>query len=162
MSTDTQIQRERPDQPEVVAMLDALDRYLASLYPPEANHILDMAALLAPEVRFVVARRQGRAVGCGAVRLMPAEAATQGQPYGEVKRMFVDPAQRGQGLGRQLLQALEADLRDSGVGQSLLETGAAQTEAVALYQRCGYQPCAPFGGYPDNGLSVFYRKALWA
>ena len=61
MTTDTQIQRERPDQPDVVALLDALDTYLASLYPPEANHILDVTALLAPEVRFVVARQIGRA-----------------------------------------------------------------------------------------------------
>jgi hypothetical protein len=30
----------------------------------------------------------------------------------------------------------------------------------ALYERCGYAPRGPFGGYPDNGLSVFYGKAL--
>ena len=160
MTTDTQIQRERPDQPDVVALLDALDTYLASLYPPEANHILDVTALLAPEVRFVVARQLGRAVGCGAVRLMPAEAATGDQPYGEIKRMYVAPEQRGQGLGQQLLQALQSDLRDSGVDQALLETGQAQAEAVALYRKLGFEPCTAFGGYPDNGLSVFYRKAL--
>ena len=34
------IRPERPDQPDVVALLGALDAYLASLYPPEANHIL--------------------------------------------------------------------------------------------------------------------------
>ena len=39
----------------MVALLDGLDRYLASLYPPEANHILDVQALLAPEVDFLVA-----------------------------------------------------------------------------------------------------------
>ncbi len=95
MSTDTVIRPERPDQPEVRALLDALDTYLARLYPPEANHILDVRALMAADVRFVVARIQGRAVGCGAVRLMAAEAETGGVAYGEVKRMFVAPDWRG-------------------------------------------------------------------
>jgi hypothetical protein len=40
------------------------------------------------------------------------------------------------------------------------ETGAAQTEAVRLYERCGYARRAAFGGYPDNGLSRFYAKVL--
>ena len=42
------IAQERPDQPEIAALLDALDAYLGTLYPPEANHILDVQALLAP------------------------------------------------------------------------------------------------------------------
>jgi hypothetical protein len=70
MSDRTVIHRERPDQPEVMALLADLDAYLGSLYEPEANHIRD------------------------------------------------DPAQRGRHLG-----------------------GA-------------------FGGYPENGLPVFYAKPL--
>lgn len=146
------IRPERPDQADVVALLDALDAYLASLYPPEANHILDVQALLAPDVRFLVARSDGVAVGTGAVRL--------GDGYGEVKRMYVAPSQRGQRIAEQLLQALEAQLRSEGVAQARLETGRDQAEALRLYQRCGYTRCAPFGGYPDNGLSVFLGKAL--
>ncbi|WP_425260528.1 GNAT family N-acetyltransferase [Rubrivivax sp. RP6-9] len=146
------IRPERPDQADVVALLDALDAYLASLYPPEANHILDVQALLASDVRFLVARRDGVAVGTGAVRLGPG--------YGEVKRMYVAPTQRGQRIAEQLLQALEAQLRSEGIAQARLETGRDQAEALRLYQRCGYTRCAPFGGYPDNGLSVFLGKAL--
>lgn len=146
------IRPERPDQADVVALLDALDAYLASLYPPEANHILDVQALLAPDVRFLVARSDGVAVGTGAVRL--------GDGYGEVKRMYVAPSQRGQRIAEQLLQALEAQLRSEGIAQARLETGRDQAEALRLYERCGYTRCAPFGGYPDNGLSVFLGKAL--
>jgi putative acetyltransferase len=158
MNADPLIRCERADQPDVMALLDALDAYLASLYAPEANHILDVQALLAPEVCFLVARRAGRAVACGAVRAMPAEPASGGQPYGEIKRMYVDPALRGQRLGARLLEALEAELRSKGIRQALLETGGDQHEALRLYQRCGYRACPAFGGYPDNGLSVFYRK----
>lgn len=160
MNVEIAIRRERADQADVVALLDALDAYLATLYAPEDNHILDVQALLAQDVRFFVARHDGQAVGCAAVRLMPAEAATGGLAYGEVKRMYVSPARRGQRLGVRLLHTLEATLRDEGLGQALLETGRDQHEALRLYQHCGYQPCAAFGGYPDNGLSVFLRKVL--
>ncbi len=154
------IRRERPDQPDVRALLVALDDYLASLYAPEDNHILGIEQLLAADVTFLVARCDGVAVGCGAVRTMPAEPATGDAAYGEIKRMYVDPAWRGLRIAERLLDGLEADLRGRGIGQALLETGRDQTAALALYRRCGYQAHGPFGGYPDNGLSVFLAKAL--
>ncbi len=154
------ISRESPDQPEVVDLLAALDRYLASLYPPEANHILGVQELLAPQVSFLVARRGGVIVGTAAARRMPGEPDTAGAPYGEIKRMYVDPAQRGERIGAQLLTALETGLRSEGYRLALLETGSDQAEAVRLYERSGYLRRPPFGGYPDNGLSVFYGKAL--
>ena len=154
------IRRERPDQPDVMALLDALDRYLASLYEPEANHILDVAALLAPEVGFFVARDGGQAVATGAIRRMAGVPASGDPPFGEIKRMYVDPARRGEHIAQRMLAELEQALRAEGCRLALLETGRHQLEAVRLYERCGYTPCAPFGGYPDNGLSVFYGKAL--
>ena len=66
MSDAIVIRPERPDQPEVVALLRALDAYLASLYPPEANHILSVQALLSAEVSFFVARAGRTLVGTGA------------------------------------------------------------------------------------------------
>lgn len=154
------IRRERPDHPEVLALLAQLDRYLASLYPPEANHILDVQALQAPEIDFLVAEMAGGIVGCGAVRRMPGEAATGGRPYGEVKRMMTAPAARGQGIAERIIAALEAALRERGIALALLETGEEQRAAVRLYERCGYRRRGAFGGYPDNGLSVFYEKVL--
>lgn len=154
------IRQERPDHPQVTALLDGLDRYLATLYPPEANHILDVQALLAPEVHFLVAELDGRLVGCGAFRRMPGEPDTGGRPYGEIKRMMTAPAARGRGVGTALMQALEARLVAEGLGLALLETGEDQVEAVRLYERCGYRRRGPFGGYPDNGLSLFYEKRL--
>lgn len=155
-----EIRPTRPDHPEVLALLAGLDDYLAGLYPPEANHILDPQALLAPEVDFLAAWVDGRPVACGAVRRMPGEPATAGRAYGEVKRMMTLPSQRGQGLGRRLMDALEQRLRAGGVDLALLETGRDQHEAVRLYTRCGYRERPAFGGYPDNGLSLFLEKAL--
>ena len=168
MSIDFVIRRERPDQPDVIVLIEALDAYLATLYAPEANHLMDVQALLAPEVHFLVAReaaasaggQPGRAVGTAAFRRMPAEGETGQLPFGEIKRMMVLPTARGQGIAQRLLQALEADMREDGLPLALLETGLEQTEAVRLYERNGYTRRGLFGGYPDNGLSVFYEKRL--
>ena len=47
---------------------------------------------------------------------------------------------------QRLLQSLEEALRADGCRWSMLETGAEQTEAVRLYERCGYVRRGPFGG----------------
>jgi putative acetyltransferase len=77
---------ERPDQPPIMAMLAELDAYLTAVYPPEANHILDVEAPLEPDIRFFVARRSGIPLGCAALRLE--------SDYGETTRMFVAPSAR--------------------------------------------------------------------
>jgi len=154
------ISPERPDQIEVVALLDALDVYLRALYPPEANHILDVQALLAPDVGFHVARRDGQVLGTGAFRRQPGGPDTDGLPYGEIKRMYVVPAARGQRIAERLLQSLEDALRAEGRAFALLETGPDQREALRLYERCGYTRRGPFGGYDDHALSLFYGKKL--
>jgi len=148
-----------PDLPQVQALIAELDAYLASLYDPEDVYIVDLAGLMAPSVTFLGAWDGDVLVGCGAVRLMPAEPGTDGQPYGEIKRMFVSPSRRGRRIGQQVLDALERELLQRGIDRALLETGPPQFEALKLYARCGYAPRATFGGYPDNaGASVFMEK----
>jgi len=144
----------------VVAALAALDAYLAALYEPEANHILSIVELQAPDVSFFAAWCEERVVGTGAVRRRAGETETAGEPFGEVKRMYVDPALRGRRIGSRILTALEDALRGQGVMLAMLETGADQIEAVRLYMRCGYARRGSFGGYPDNGLSLFFEKRL--
>jgi putative acetyltransferase len=160
VNAEVLIHAERADHPEVVALLGALDRYLGELYEPEANHILSVEELLAPEISLFVARQGDRIVGTGAVRRMPGEAGSDGRPYGEVKRMYVDPTLRGQRVGARLIDALEGALRRDGIALALLETGRDQHEALRLYERCGYTRRGAFGGYPNNGLSVFMQKTL--
>jgi putative acetyltransferase len=160
MTEPIQIRRERPDHPQVTPLLDALDAYLASLYAAEDNHILDLRALQAPDVSFFAAWSADRVVGCGALRRMPGEAATGGEPYGEIKRMFVDRHARGRRTGARLLAALEGEVQAHGLALALLETGRDQAAAVRLYECAGYARRGPFAGYPDNGRSVFYMKRL--
>ncbi len=162
MSLDIVIRPERADHPQVVVALAALDDYLRALYPPEANHILSTEELLAPDVSFFAAWQGDRVIGTGAVRQMAGEPETGAKAYGEVKRMYVDPSLRGRRIGARLVEALEASMRARGLTLALLETGRDQHQAVRLYERCGYRRRGPFGGYPDNGLSLFLAKVLAA
>ena len=147
------INTETPDQPEVRALLEKLDAYCAALYPAESNHLLDMDALLAGDVLFLVARDiDGAAVGC--VALVNRGA------YGEVKRMVVDEVRRGQGTGKKLLEHLAMFARMSGLAVLKLETGIHQPAAIALYEGFGFSRCAPFGGYRPDPLSLFMEKRL--
>jgi len=153
MSAEYVIRLEDPRQEDVMRMLSALDRYLQSLYPPESNHILGVAALCAPDVRFWVARREGVAHGCGALRIDAAG-------YGEVKRMYVTPEARGQNVGRAILACIEDQAAREGLALMRLETGIHQAAAHALYRSGGYAKCAPFGEYRPDPLSVFMEKRL--
>jgi putative acetyltransferase len=70
-------------------------------YPPESNHLLDVAALEQPDdVALLVVRDSGDPVGCGALRLRAGV-------FGELKRIFVDPRARGVRLGHRIAQQLE-------------------------------------------------------
>ena len=145
------IKLETPNQPEVVALIDLLDAYQLSLYPPESVYALDMNSLLQPNVLFAVARNlDGAAVGCGAI-VVTSE-------YGEVKRMFVHPSARGQGVAQRLLGMLETEALARGCRQFMLETGPSQPEAIGLYRRLGYSVRGPYGDYRDDPLSVFMEK----
>jgi putative acetyltransferase len=142
-----------PRLPPIAALVRELDRYMTGLYPAESNHLVDIEALAAPDVRFFAARADGDAVGCGAIMLR--------QDYAEVKRVFVSPRARGLGLGRLILSRLEQETRACGLALMRLETGTLQPEALSLFAAMGFARRGPFGDYPtDDPYSVFMEKEL--
>ena len=147
------IDPESPRQPDIIRLIEELDTYLSALYPAESNHLLDIASLAQPDVRFLVARREGEALGCIALRVDPAG-------WGEVKRLYVSPRARGLGLGRRLLSALEAQAQRERLSLLRLETGIHQPEALGLFRAAGFREIPAFGAYAPDPLSVFMEKAL--
>ena len=147
------IARERPDQPDVVRLIEALDAHAIALYPPESNHLLDVAALCDDAVTFLVVRAGDAAIGCGALLRDP-------RGWGEIKRMYVQPDRRGRGIGRRVLAELEEIARAGGLPLLRLETGIRNTEALALYRRAGFTGRAAFGDYAPDPLSVFMEKRV--
>jgi putative acetyltransferase len=143
-----------PRTPEVTAMISELDRFMGELYPAASNHLMDMDALVQPNVRFFAAQVNGAYRACGAIKL-------QGRQYAEVKRVFVMPNTRGLGLGRRIVVTLEEAARREGFSLLRLETGISQPEALALFEASGFRRCAAFGDYPaDDPYSVFMEKRL--
>jgi DNA-binding MarR family transcriptional regulator/predicted N-acetyltransferase YhbS len=111
----------------------------------------ELDALTEPAGRFVLARVDGGAVGCGGVQVLDDGAA-------EIKRMWVGPRVRGTGLGARLLRNLETHAADLGCTVVRLDTNSVLTAAVAMYRRAGYRPISRYNSnpYPD----LFFEKRL--
>ncbi|WP_454286255.1 GNAT family N-acetyltransferase [Rhizobium arsenicireducens] len=144
---------ESPDQPDVIALIEASDAYAAALYPSEGNFGTDVAGLCQPDITFLVARWAGVVAGCGAIKWF--EDGT-----GELKRIFVPEAGRGKGIGRSLMERLVSMAVERRLHRLYLETGPLNREAVAMYRRFGFVECGPFADYPDNPYSLFMTKVL--
>jgi len=144
---------ESPDQPEVIALLEASDAFAAALYPAESNHMAGIESLMTSDVSFLVARLDGKICGC--VALIHKEP-----DWGEIKRMYVDEIARGLKLGKLLLSALEDHARKAKLDWVRLETGIHQPVAIGLYHQAGYVDIPPFGDYLPDPVSVFMEKRL--
>ncbi|WP_421941773.1 GNAT family N-acetyltransferase [Pedobacter sp.] len=101
----------------------------------------------------VVAYLHDIPVGCGAIKPFADQTV-------EVKRMFVHPDYRKQGIAAQILGELETWAKALDHTQCVLETGKKQPEAIALYQKTGYQITPNYGQYIGVENSVCMSKEL--
>ena len=144
---------ESPLQDEVRALVAALDAALDALTPLEHNYPLTVEEMADPSMTVFVARQNGRAVACGALK-------RHAGGIGEVKRMYTLPGAQGRGIGGRILGEIEALARREGLARLVLETGDRHPAAWRLYERGGFQRCGAVLDYPDSAWSVFYEKAL--
>ena len=153
MPSNVEISLERPDSDDARTLIAELEAYLIPLSPPESRHGYSIEKLINEEVPFFIIRDNGTPVGCGGVKLF-------GTDYGEIKRMYVRPQFRGLGFAKLMLNHLAEYARNHGVAILRLETGIAQHEAIALYERSGFRSIPPFGEYKPDPLSRFYEKQI--
>jgi putative acetyltransferase len=147
-----ELRTESPLSPEARALIADSQSALEAVYSADEIFTLDATELAAPNAQFLVARMDGRPVGCIALVDMLR--------YGELKRLFVDTAARGLGLGQRLVAEAETAARDLGIRVLRLETGPALVPAVRLYRSLGYLERGPFGDYADLPCSLFMEKRL--
>jgi GNAT superfamily N-acetyltransferase len=165
----------RTDQLEIVpealtsavgaSLIAELNKELSGDYPePGTTHFrLDPNEVSAGNGIFVVARWEGRPVGCGALRRIVDPELTRelGPRVGELKRMYVAKELRGKGIGRTLLDRLEAEARSLGLDRLVLETGIRSPDALALYRSAGFVGIAAYGEYlASPTTSVCLSKTL--
>ena len=143
------------DSPDARRLVAALDAHLASRYAPEQRfgpHL--KAEHVAPGVgTFVIARADGKAVGCGALKRRDPTTI-------EVKRMYVEPEMRGRRVAREILDHLENTARAMGAERLVLETGIYQEEAIGLYRGAGFKAVDCFDEYVGVPTSVCFEKPL--
>lgn len=137
--------RERPWQIDIYYGTDALERELERLpgdFAPPAGRIL-------------IARHDGEAVGCVALKRLDARTC-------DVKRMFVRPGSRGLGVGKALIRALMREARDAGYETMKLDTGDLQPEAISLYRSMGFRDTDAYYDLPEglDGTMVFMEIDL--
>jgi GNAT superfamily N-acetyltransferase len=150
----------RFEDPEAMELSWRLDHEEEQRYGPHDDYLENEgyqppvpADFVPPAGMFVVARLDGRALGCGGVR--PHEGT-----IAEIKRMYVDPPARRRGVARRILVRLEDAAREFGYRSVRLETGRKQPEAIALYESAGYEHIESYGEFKGDPLSVCFEKSL--
>jgi putative acetyltransferase len=151
------IERATSATSEVIELITELETELSANYPPEQRHGLSLDSLFQPHIHFVIARQDGRGVGCGGIAFFSG--------FAELKRLYVRRDLRGRGIADAILRQL-ADVAAAG-GHTLLgrETGTQQQAALRFYERSGFARCAafePYASMPPGAIasSVFMEKAL--
>ncbi|HEX5090437.1 MAG TPA: GNAT family N-acetyltransferase [Nocardioides sp.] len=154
-SADVRVVVDDPARAEVAALLAD---HLAAMHeysPRCAVYALDAAGVAAADVTFWTAWAGIELAGCGALKEL-------GPTRGEVKSMRTAPAHLRRGVAARILAEVVGAARERGYLELLLETGSgpAFDPAHALYRRFGFEPCGPFGDYPESPFSRFFRLAL--
>ena len=141
-----------PAHTDVIRLIEQLDAYQSSMYPPESNHLDSLDELSKSNVFFLAAYSGSEICGIGSVKRI--------DDYGEIKRVYVTLDQRGKGIAKAIMEKLEVHLIENDIAYARLETGIHQTEALVLYEKLGYYRIGPFGEYQEDPLSVFMEKKL--
>jgi putative acetyltransferase len=144
---------ESPLQDDVRVLIAELNETLLALTPPEFCFHMTAEQMAEPDTTVFVARDDGAAIACGALKRHPGGV-------GEVKRMYTRPSHRGRKIGARIVERIEALARKEGLARLVLETGDRHPAAWAVYERAGFNRCGPVLDYPDSEWSVFYAKDL--
>ena len=142
--------------PEVAAFLAEHIEDMKAVSPrPESKHALDLEGLRAPDITFWTVWHDGLLVGCGALKELDDRTA-------EIKSMRTSSSLRRQGVASALLDHLLEVARQRGYRSVSLETGSYEffAAARALYEKFGFEYCAPFAQYEEDPFSVFMTKRL--
>jgi len=100
---------------------------------------------------MLVARVQGRIVGCVALRRWSEGVC-------EMKRLFVREEARGSGCGRALVERLLDWARGAGYRRMLLDTLPIMEGAQRLYARLGFREVAAYRANPVPGAQFLARE----
>ena len=92
---------------EAKHLIDELDEYQSTLYPPDSLHLDTIETLSAANVHFFGVRENGEIIAIGSVKMF--------EDYGEIKRIYVPVLHRGKQFAQQIIAVLESQLINNGI-----------------------------------------------
>lgn len=149
----TTYKRTSASDPDFQQLIIDLDKEFWVRYPDTQQNFTPFN-YVDETARVIVAYDEATAIGCGCFRPMK-----EGDTI-EIKRMYVIPFFRNRGVGKVILHNLEQWASEQGFGIAKLETGIMQPEAIAAYEKSGYDRIPNYGPYVHVAESICMMKRL--
>jgi putative acetyltransferase len=136
--------------PEVNELLIKHFIELRSVSPEGSAHVLDIAGLKDPSIKFWSLWEESDLIGIGALKFLDKK-------HGEFKSIRVKDKFRGQGNGLKVVNHLINEAKKLDIKKLSLETGAGTFFLAArkLFDKCGFVTCEPFSNYKNDIHSVY-------
>ena len=128
---------------------------LKAASPIGSAHVLDIAGLKVPSIKFWSLWENDQLMGCGALKFLD-------KSHGEFKSIRVHDNFRGKGYGTKVVNHLIEEAKKLRIYRLSIETGASDffKSARELFDSCGFKPCPPFAHYKEDVNSLYLTKLL--
>jgi len=128
---------------------------LRSVSPEGSTHVLDIAGLKDPSIKFWSLWEEINLIGIGALKFLDKE-------HGEFKSIRVNDRFRSEGNGSKIINHLINEAIRINIKRLSLETGAGDffLNARKLFNKCGFEPCEPFSHYKNDINSVYMTMLI--
>jgi len=142
------------DNPKVNEVLIKHFIELRSVSSEGSAHVLDIAGLKTPSIKFWSLWEESDLMGCGALKFLDKE-------HGEFKSIRVNDKFRNKGNGSKITNHLINEAKKLNIKRLSLETGSGKffTPARKLFVKCGFKVCNPFSHY-ENDINSVYMSML--
>ena len=143
------------DNPEVHEFLINHFIELRSVSPEGSAHVLDIAGLKDPSIKFWSLWEKNDLMGSGALKFLDKE-------HGEFKSIRVSDNFRSKGKGTKVINHLINEAKKLNIKRLSLETGAGDFFLTArkLFSKCGFEPCEPFSHYKKDINSIYMTMLI--
>ena len=143
------------DHPDVNSLLVKHFIELRSVSPEGSAHVLDIAGLKNPTIKFWSLWEDEELMGCGALKFLDKE-------HGEFKSIRVNDKFRGKGNGIKVINHLIFEAKKLNIKKLSLETGSGVffKNARKLFTQSGFKVTGPFSHYKQDINSVYMSMLI--
>ena len=143
------------DNPKVHELLIKHFIELRSVSPEGSTHVLDIAGLNDPTIKFWSLWEENDLMGSGALKFLDKE-------HGEFKSIRVSDNFRGKGNGTKVINHLINEAKKLNIKRLSLETGAGDFFLTArkLFSKCAFEACEPFSHYKKDINSIYMTMLI--